>query len=186
MESYDLVVIGAGSGGLVAATTGHRKGLKTALIEKNKIGGECTHYGCVPSKALINAAKAYHSLSQMDELGISIEQPKPDFAKIMEGVDEIVQGIYKHETPDIFQDMGIDVFVDKSGAQFQDAHTISVGEQTIASKHFIICTGSGPKLPDIEGIENVHILHNENFWELRSHPARTVFIGGGVISIELS
>lgn len=185
MKEYDVIVIGAGSGGLVAATTAHRKGLKTALIEKNKIGGECTHYGCVPSKALINAAKAYHSLAKMEQLGITVESPKPDFARIMEQVDEIVQGIYKHETPDIFQKQGIDVYVDKSGAQFQDAHTISIGDDILKGKNFVISTGSAPRMLDIEGIEKANILHNENFWTLRKQPKKVVFIGGGVISVEI-
>jgi len=185
MKSYDIIVIGAGSGGLVAATTAHRKGLKTALIEKNKIGGECTHYGCVPSKALINAAKAYHSLHKMKKLGIQIDTPKPDFAKIMEQVDEIVQGIYAHETPDVFEKQGIDVFVNNSGAQFIDERTISIGDETLVGKNFVISTGSSPRILDIEGIEKAKILHNENFWELRKKPGKIVFIGGGVISVEI-
>ncbi len=185
MKSYDIIVIGAGSGGLVAATTAHRKGLKTALIEKNKIGGECTHYGCVPSKALINAAKAYHSLHKMEKLGIQIDTPKPDFANIMEQVDEIVQGVYAHETPDVFEKQGIDVFVNESGAQFIDEHTISIGDETLEGKNFVISTGSSPRILDIEGIENVKTLHNENFWELRKKPRKIVFIGGGVISVEI-
>ena len=177
MIEYDLIVIGAGSGGLVAATTAKRKGLKTALIEKNKIGGECTHYGCVPSKALINAAKSYHGLKKMKAMGLSVEFSKPDFGQIMDKVDDIVQGIYAHETPEVFQDQGIDVYVSSSGAQFIDAHTITIGKETIQSKHFIICTGSSPKLPDLDGIENVSVLHNENFWELRTNPKKIVFIG---------
>ncbi len=185
MKEYDLIVIGAGSGGLVAATTGHRKGLKTAMIEKNKIGGECTHYGCVPSKALINAAKAFYGIQKMESLGFKVEQPQPDFSKIMEQVDEIVQGIYQHETPEIFQNQGIDVYVDNSGAQFQDPHTITIGQETLRGKNFIISTGSSPQILDIEGIEKASILHNENFWELREHPQKIVFIGGGVISAEL-
>lgn len=185
MEAYDLIVIGAGSGGLVAATTGHRKGLKTALIEKNKIGGECTHYGCVPSKALLNAAKAYKSISKMKNLGIAVKQPEVNFKQIMKGVDEIVQGIYAHETPDIFENMGIDVFVDQSGAKFIDQQTISIGTKKLSAKNFVICTGSSPRIVPIEGIDKVQILHNENFWQLREQPQKIVFIGGGVISVEI-
>ncbi len=185
MKTYDLIVIGAGSGGLVAATTAQRKGLKTAMIEKNKIGGECTHYGCVPSKALINAAKAYHSLDKMEALGISVSRPKLDFGAIMEKVDDIVQGIYDHETPDVFENQGIDVFVNSSGAQFVDAHTMTIGTETLKAKHFVICSGSSPRMPDIKGIETVSTLNNENFWELREHPKKVVFIGGGVISVEI-
>lgn len=185
MKTYDLIVIGAGSGGLVAATTAQRKGLKTAMIEKNKIGGECTHYGCVPSKALINAAKAYHSIDKMEELGISVSKPKPNFGTIMEKVDDIVQGIYSHETPDVFENQGIDVFVNSSGAQFVDAHTITIGGETLKAKNFVISSGSSPRMPDIKGIESVNTLNNENFWELREHPKKIVFIGGGVISVEI-
>lgn len=185
MLEYDLIVIGAGSGGLVAATKGHRKGLKTALIEKNKIGGECTHYGCVPSKALLNAAKAYKSISKMKHLGIDVQQPKVNFKQIMEGVDDIVQGIYAHETPDIFEKMGIDVFVNQSGAKFIDQHTIRIGNENLRAKNFVICTGSSPRMLPIKGIEKVKLLHNENFWKLREQPKKVVFIGGGVISVEI-
>lgn len=185
MKEYDVIVIGAGSGGLVAATTAQRKGLRTAMVEKNKIGGECTHYGCIPSKALINAAKAYHSIDKMESLGISVAKPKPDFKAIMEKVDEIVQGIYNDEKPEVFQSQGIDVYVDDSGARFTDDHTITIGNEILKSRYFVICTGSSPRIPQLEGIENASIIHNENFWKLREHPKKVVFIGGGVISIEI-
>lgn len=185
MKEYDLIVIGAGSGGLVASTTANRKGLKTALIEESKIGGDCTHYGCVPSKALINAAKAYFSLQNMDKLGIDVELPEVNFGKIMEHVDQIVQGIYQHETPDVFEDQGIDVFIDKTGAKFIDENTISIGDEKIKAKHFVICTGSSPRIIGIPGIDKVKVLHNVNFWKLRNLPKKIVFIGGGVISAEI-
>lgn len=187
MKNYDLAVIGAGSAGLVAATTGHRLGLKTILIEKNKIGGECTHYGCVPSKALINSAKAFHALTKTTELGLPeiAVANQLDFSEVMQSVDDIVQGIYAHETPEVFEKMGIDVMVHHSGAKFLDNTMIKVGEETISCKYSIICTGSSPRKLDIPGSENIDFLHNENFWEIRDQPASIAFIGGGVISAEL-
>ncbi len=186
MKEYDLIVIGAGSGGLVASTSGHRKGLRTALVEKNKIGGECTHYGCVPSKALINTAKAYHGVSKFSQLGLDVQMQRTvDFGKVMEQVDQVVQGIYAHETPEVFEKMGIDVYVHSSGARFLDKHTISIGDKILKAKNFVINTGSSPRIPEIKGIENVKVLQNENFWTLRENPESVVFIGGGVISVEL-
>jgi pyruvate/2-oxoglutarate dehydrogenase complex dihydrolipoamide dehydrogenase (E3) component len=187
MKKYDIAVIGAGSAGLVAATTAHRLGLKTVFIEKNKIGGECTHYGCIPSKAMLNSAKAFHALAKTTDLGIPqvALEGQLDFSILMQSVDDIVQRIYAHETPEVFEEMGIDVIVNSSGAQFLDNTTIQVGKETISSKYSIICTGSSPRKLNIPGSENIDFLHNENFWEIREQPASIAFIGGGVVSAEL-
>ena len=146
MKSYDLIVIGAGAAGLVAATSAHRAGLKTAMIEKHKIGGECTHSGCVPSKALLNAGKHMDSLNDMTKLGFTnVVKPKTDFKKVMRSVKSIIDGIYEHEKPELFQKMGIDTIVEKSGAKFIDANTILVGKKKLKAKNIIICTGSSPR-----------------------------------------
>jgi len=165
-NTFDLAVIGAGSAGLVAATTANRLGLKTALIEKNKIGGECTHYGCVPSKALINSAKAYNALSNMETLGLpKVDAGPVDFRQVMEHVDNIVQGIYQHETPDVFEKQGIKVFVHPKGAKFLNNTTLQIGAEYIEAKYIVICTGSSPKALSIPGSKQVSFLHNENFWD---------------------
>ena len=141
MKKYDLCVIGAGSGGLVAATTGNRLGLKTILLEKNKIGGECTHSGCVPSKAIIQSAKQFHAMKHAARYGLAqTGEPDLDFAAVMEHVDGVVQGIYENEKPKVFQDMGIDVIVHSSGAQFQSATQIQIGDDNFEAAHTIICT----------------------------------------------
>ncbi len=121
----------------------------------------------------------------MDQVGIDVEVPQPDFGKIMDKVDDIVQRIYSHETPDIFENHGIDVCVDESGTQFIDNHTITIGKETLSADHIIICSGSSPRMLDIPGIEKANILHNENFRILRDNPERLVLIGGGVIFVEI-
>lgn len=187
MKEYDIAVIGAGSAGLVAATTAHRLGSKTIMLEKNKIGGECTHYGCVPSKALINAAKAYRALGKSSKLGlpkVDVEG-RLDFSKVMEHVQEIIDGIYAYETPEVFEKQGIDVVVDKTGATFLDTEHIEIGGETIKVKNTIICTGSSPRQIDVPGIDEIELLDNENFWEIRELPKSILFVGGGVISAEL-
>ena len=187
MKNYDLCVIGAGSGGLVAATTGNRLGLKTVLLEKDKIGGECTHSGCIPSKALIAAAKAYQTSKDAPRYGLPAYAPASplDFSKVMEHVNSVVQGVYANETPAVFENMGIDVVVDSSGAKFIDSQTVQIGGEQITAKYFVICTGSSPRPYCPDGGDPRQFLHNENFWDLRQQPASITFIGGGVISVEL-
>lgn len=188
MKNYDIVVIGAGSGGLVAATTAKRKGLKIALLEKNKIGGECTHCGCIPSKALLHSAKMMeatrHLKADYGLKGLEITG-KPDFSSVMEHVDNIIQGIYKNETPDVFEKQGIDVFVNETGAKFINEKTVQIGKEILQFKHAVICTGSSPRKVKIDGCNEVQFLDNENFWAERKLPESIVFIGGGIISAEL-
>ena len=186
MKKYDVIVIGAGSAGLVAATSAHRAGLKTAMIERRKIGGECTHSGCVPSKALLNAAKHYKALDDFTDLGLGKQKkPKVNFAKVMKSIHSIIDGIYDHEKPELFQKMGIDTIVHKSGARFIDKNTIVINKKKLKADNFIICTGSSPNIIPIKGLKESKFLHNDNFWELKKQPKHIVFIGGGVISVEL-
>lgn len=184
---YDLVIIGAGGGGITSAFEAYRQGAKVALLEKHKIGGECTHSGCVPSKALIDVAKHYHSISTAEQHGLhSVDvQSAFDFKRAMEHVKSIIDGVYAHEQPQRFNDLGIDTFIDESGASFIDEHTVKIGDQTVSGKKIIISTGSGPRLLPTDPENPVHMLNNENFWELREQPESIAFLGGGVISAEL-
>lgn len=186
-KKYDLAVIGAGSGGLVAATSAKRSGLAVAIIEENKIGGECLHTGCVPSKTFINSAKLYAAARNTSKFGLPVFDAKNDieFANIMEHVDSVIQHIYKDEKPEVFQKMGIDVYIDKLGAQFVNNKEIKIGNEIITADYTIICTGSSPKGVNLPGNAKVPFMDNENFWNIRVQPKNILFIGGGIISAEL-
>lgn len=187
MKQYDIAVIGAGSGGLVAALTAQRRGARVAMLEKNKVGGECTHSGCVPSKTLISSARLYHAMGQAPRHGLPAVDAAAgfDFGRVMEHVDSVVQGIYANEQPAHFQDLGIDVYVHPSGAQFLDSRRIRIGDDVIEADFSVISTGSAPRMIAHEGSEMIQALTNENFWALREQPRSVVFLGGGVISAEL-
>ncbi len=184
---YDIVIIGAGGGGITAAFEAQRRGAKVALLEKYKIGGECTHSGCVPSKAFIDVAKHLHILETVSDHGLHPVDTSNafDFKRAMEHVKSIIDGVYAHEQPKRFNDLGIDTFIHESGASFKDANTVEIGDHTIIGKHFIIATGSGPRLLPTEGDNPVEFLNNENFWALREQPESIAFLGAGVISAEL-
>lgn len=184
---YDLVIIGAGGGGITAAFEAQRHGAKVALLEKHKIGGECTHSGCVPSKALIDVAKHYHSISSSTTHGLhSVDvQSGFEFKRAMEHVKSIIDGVYAHEQPKRFNDLGIDTYINETGASFVDDHTVEIGGETVKGENFIIATGSGPRLLPTDPENPVQMLNNENFWSLREQPESIAFLGGGVISAEL-
>lgn len=186
-KRYDIVIVGAGGGGITAAFEAQRRGAKVALLEKHKIGGECTHSGCVPSKALIDIAKNYHAIQQSEKRGLPALDVAAgfDFGLAMEHVKSIVDGIYAHEQPKRFNDLGIDTYVNQSGGRFIDAHTVKIGGQQVQGDSIIIATGSGPRLLPVDAGKPVDLLNNENFWNLRMQPESIAFLGGGVISAEL-
>src|SRR3977135_2945031 len=133
-QYYDLAIIGAGSGGLTAATFAARLGARVALIEKGRVGGDCTWTGCVPSKALLKAAKIAHHVRTASHYGIMSQAPVTDMARVQEYLDAAIQQIYKATTPEELRQKGMDVYL--GPARFVDRVSILAGDKTIRSKHF--------------------------------------------------
>ncbi|MCT4612181.1 MAG: FAD-dependent oxidoreductase [Clostridia bacterium] len=164
MKKYDITVIGGGAAGITAALTSKGFKKKVLIIEKRKMGGECTHYGCVPSKALIKAAH--------DKL----ENP-------LEYVKGKIEEVYSEETDDVFRSKGIDVIIGE--AEFINSKVIKVNGEEIESKKFIVATGGENRVPNIYGIEDIDYLTNENIFYLDKLPEKISMIGGGPITVEL-
>lgn len=187
MAKYDVAVAGSGSAGLSAALTARRRGARVAMLESRKIGGECTHFGCVPSKSILAVAKLAEAMRVAPRYGLPGFDPTPslDFAAVMEYVARVVEGIYLHEQPERFEDMDIDVFIDPGGARFIDAHRLQMGTEVVEAEYIVISTGSSPRRVPMIGDRPSRFLDNENFWELRDPPRSVAFLGGGVVAVEL-
>ena len=181
---YDLAIIGAGSAGLTAARFAARLGRRVALIEANRVGGDCTWTGCVPSKALLHAARVAHTIRTGGTYGVQASEPEVDFAAVMGRVRRVIEQIYSAESPDVLSGEGIDVVEGK--ARFEDTHTVDVEGQRITARYFLICTGASPFVPPIPGLAETPYLTYESFWELEELPARLIVIGGGPIGCELA
>lgn len=175
--NYDLIVVGAGAGGLTASISARGFGKSVLLIEKDKPGGECTWSGCVPSKALINIAKEVHCARKYADF-------TPDTRKALEGVRDVVARVYAHETPEVLEEQGINYI--QGEARFVDKNTLSVGENTFKGKNIIIATGSSPFVPPIEGLDKVAYLTNENLFTLEELPKSMIILGGGAIGVEMA
>lgn len=178
MKQYDVVVIGAGAGGLTAAITAKGFGKSVLLIEKDKTGGECTWSGCIPSKALINFAKEIHT----------VKKHVPDF--VLDGkspfdkVQKVIQSVYEEETPEKLEAMGIEV--EMGLAHFVSEKSIEVNGEEVHGKYFVIATGSKPALPKIKGVEQVDYLTNESIFRLEKLPESLMIVGTGAIGIEMA
>lgn len=183
-DVYDLVVIGAGSGGLTAATFGLELGARVVLVERDHIGGDCTWTGCIPSKSLLKAAQVAHDVRTAEAYGISVESPAVAFDAVMARVRRIIEETYVEESPDAMRQKGLDVVL--GAARFEDPHTVVVGDQRLRGRNIVIATGAHPFVPPVPGIEDVAYLTSSNVWALESQPRRLVVIGGGPIGCELS
>lgn len=186
MKRYDLIVLGGGAGGLTVAAGAASMGAKVALIEKEQQpGGDCLHYGCVPSKALIHAAKKVHQARvSAKEYGFIIDG-QPDLLQALARVKAAIADIQKHDDADRFRAMGVEVF--QGFGSFKDAHHIQVeGGDTLYGKRIVISTGSSPVVPPIEGLKEAGFLTNETVFDVSSQPRRLFVIGAGPIGLELA
>lgn len=182
---FDMIAIGGGAGGFVSSKVAAGMGKRVALIEKHKLGGDCTHYGCVPSKALLKIAHLVHDLSRVERFGLG-RPPKfrVDTGRVLSHVRAVVRQVYNSHLPESFERAGIRVLF--GSPEFIDGHGVSLGGRTLTAGKFIIATGSRALIPPIEGIDTVPYLTNTNFFNLRSLPKSILVLGGGPIGIELA
>ncbi|WP_299343880.1 FAD-dependent oxidoreductase [uncultured Maritalea sp.] len=180
----DLCVIGAGSGGLTVAAAAAQLGATVILIERDKMGGDCLNTGCVPSKALIAAAKRAQLMRTAPEFGIQAEEPKPNFGRINDHIKEVIAGIAPNDSIERFRGLGVNVI--EGEASFVDKRTVKVGNEQIRARRFVIATGSRPMVPPIPGLAETPFLTNESIFEQRRKPSELIIIGGGPIGMELA
>jgi pyruvate/2-oxoglutarate dehydrogenase complex dihydrolipoamide dehydrogenase (E3) component len=188
---YDLVVLGAGTAGLVVAAgaAGLGIGLKIALVEKHWLGGDCLNFGCVPSKALIRAARVLGEMQRSPSLGITLAtEPEIHFAAVMERMQKVRAEMSHQDSASRFQNLGVDVFF--GSAHFlnnsADNAAIAVGETILPYKKAVIATGARAKTPEILGLAEAGFLTNETVFSLTQLPSRLALIGGGPIGCELA
>jgi len=191
---YDLVVIGGGTAGLVSAAGAAGLGATVALVERHLLGGDCLNYGCVPSKALLRAARAAHDVRRAAEFGImasggreppeTFEPTQVDFAAVMARLRRLRSEISENDSAQRFQGLGVDVFL--GDARFRGPQAIEVGGQTLQFKRCILATGARAAVPEIAGIADAGYLTNETVFSLTELPPRLIVIGGGPIGCELA
>lgn len=187
---YDLTIIGGGSAGLVLAVAGAKLGKRTALVEKHRIGGDCLWTGCVPSKALLKAAKVANYIRNAEKYGIGVQGNAPDWQHVMDyvrGTQRVIEE--EHDNPERFREMGVDVIFGDGHFEASDTFVVADTEsgetRPLESKKFVISTGSRPVAPSIPGLETCDYLDSETVWELEEFPKRLLVVGAGPIGIEL-
>ena len=165
---YNIIVIGAGSAGLVSAYIASAVKAKVALIENHKMGGDCRNTGCVPSKALIRSTKILSYIKRHREFGLKSASAEFDFSEIMERVQSIIKKIEPHDSIKRYISLGVDCITGE--AKIISPHEVAVNGQTLSSKNIIIATGARPTIPPIKGLEKVGFLTSDNLWDIRELP----------------
>ncbi len=182
--SVDLCVIGAGSGGLSVAAGAAQLGASVALIEKSEMGGDCLNHGCVPSKALLAAAKSAHAHRSGGKFGVLAHEPTVDFVAVNAHVKDVIAGIAPHDSQERFEGLGCTVIRDE--ARFVGPTTVEAGGYKIEARRVIISTGSSPFVPPIDGLEETPYFTNETIFDNTELPERLIVVGGGPIGMEMA
>lgn len=189
-QQYDLVIVGLGSGGTLAAEfAAGELGLRVAAVERDRIGGDCLWTGCVPSKALIASARAAHAVRTADLFGIATSEPDVDRRAVWDRIKRVQAGIAAtDDSPERFRELGVDLVT--GTARISDYHSITVetadGDRELAARYILVCTGSRPAVPPIAGLDSVPYLTSENLFEIDAPPESLVMIGGGPIAVEIA
>ena len=182
--THDVIVIGGGAAGLTAAGGCALFGLEVALIEGHKMGGECLNNGCVPSKALLTAAKRAAEAREEKRFGVTLAAPQVDWSGVHQHIRDAIAGIEHHDSKETFEEMGCEVFLDH--ARITGRQAVEVGGRTLRAPRIVIATGSEPFVPPIPGLDTVPYLTNENLFDLDVLPDHLVIVGGGVIGMEMA
>ena len=181
---YNMVVIGAGSAGLVTSYIGAATKGKVALIEKHKMGGDCLNTGCVPSKALIRSAKFLADVKKCQQLGFKSASVDFDFADVMERVQRVIRAVEPHDSIERYTSLGVECH--KGEARIISPYEVSVNGKTLTTRNIVVATGARPAVPTIEGVENIKYLTSDTIWNLREQPKNLLVLGGGPIGSELT
>ena len=180
----DILVIGAGSGGLSVAAGAVQMGADVVLLEGHKMGGDCLNFGCVPSKAMLASAKVAHSQAHAATFGVADQSPNVDFAAVKDHVADVIAEIEPNDSVERFEGLGVRVIPEYG--RFVSPIEVQAGEHVITARRIVIATGSSPLLPPIKGLENVPYDTNETLFEAREQPEHLLIVGGGPIGMEMA
>ena len=181
---YDLVVIGAGSAGLTAGRFARQLGLSVALVERSRVGGDCTWTGCVPSKALLKAAGVAQATRSANKYGLPASTPDVDLRAVMERIRSVIHHIYDIESPETLASEGIDVILGE--ASFNCPDSVSVTGRSLTARRFLVCTGATPLVPAIPGLDGVEFHTYESVWDMDELPESLAVVGAGAVGCELA
>lgn len=181
---YNMVVIGAGSAGLVTSYIAAAAKGKVALIEKHKMGGDCLNTGCVPSKALIRSAKFMADVNKCQKLGFKSAHVDFDFADVMERVQRVIRTTEPHDSIERYTSLGVECHTGE--AKIISPYEVAVNGKVLATRNIVVATGARPFVPSIEGLENVNYLTSDTIWKIREQPKKLLVLGGGPVGSELA
>jgi pyruvate/2-oxoglutarate dehydrogenase complex dihydrolipoamide dehydrogenase (E3) component len=183
-EQFDLIIIGAGAAGLIAADFAHGLGAEVALIEADRVGGDCTWTGCVPSKSLLKAASVAAAARQGARFGIPTGEVRADLTAVREYVRACIAQIYAPTAPERLRQRGLTVL--NGAARFVDAHTLAVGERRLRARRVLICTGAEPIRPALPGLDAIPYLTYRDIFDNDRLPEHLLVVGGGPLGCEIA